>query len=28
LDASYPIDPEFWPDWLKEEVEQYHRYQK
>ena len=28
LDASYPIDPEFWPDWLKEEVEKYHRYQK
>ena len=26
LDASYPIDEEFWPDWLKEEVERYHRY--
>ncbi len=26
LDASYPIDPEFWPDWLKEEVEKFHRY--
>ena len=26
LDASYPIDEEFWPDWLKVEVERYHRY--
>lgn len=26
LDASYPIDEEFWPDWLKKEVEQYKRY--
>jgi len=26
LDASYPIDPEFWPDWLKEEVEKFQRY--
>ncbi len=26
LDASYPIDEAFWPDWLKEEVERYHRY--
>jgi amidophosphoribosyltransferase len=25
LDASYPIAEEFWPDWLKEEVERYHR---
>ncbi len=25
LDASYPIDQEFWPGWLKEEVEKYHR---
>jgi amidophosphoribosyltransferase len=25
LDASYPIDPEFWPDWLKREVEVFHR---
>jgi amidophosphoribosyltransferase len=24
LDASYPIDYEFWPDWLKKEVERYH----
>ncbi len=27
LDASYPIDEEFWPDWLKEEVEKFARYQ-
>jgi glutamine phosphoribosylpyrophosphate amidotransferase len=26
LDATYPIDRAFWPDWLKEEVEQYHHY--
>jgi amidophosphoribosyltransferase len=26
LDASYPIDRMFWPDWLKEEVDRYHRY--
>jgi hypothetical protein len=26
LDASYPIDEAFWPAWLKEEVERYHRY--
>jgi amidophosphoribosyltransferase len=26
LDASYPIAEEFWPDWLKMEVEKYHRY--
>lgn len=26
LDASYPIDDAFWPDWLKEEVERFHRY--
>ena len=26
LDASYPIHEEFWPDWLKEEVERFHRY--
>ena len=26
LDASYPIDEAFWPDWLKVEVERYHRY--
>jgi len=28
LDASYPISYEFWPDWLKEEVERYHRCKK
>jgi amidophosphoribosyltransferase len=27
LDASYLIDYAFWPDWLKAEVERYHRYQ-
>ena len=27
LDASYPIDEAFWPDWLKEEVDRYARYQ-
>jgi hypothetical protein len=26
LDASYPIDQEFWPDWLKKEVETFRRY--
>ncbi len=26
LDASYPIDEAFWPDWLKVEVEKYHRF--
>ena len=26
LDASYPIAEPFWPDWLKEEVEVFHRY--
>jgi amidophosphoribosyltransferase len=26
LDASYPIAEEFWPDWLKIEVEKYYRY--
>lgn len=26
LDASYPIDEEYWPDWLKEEVEKFNRY--
>lgn len=25
LDASYPIDEAFWPDWLKMEVERFHR---
>jgi len=27
LDASYPIDEAFWPDWLKREVDQFKRYQ-
>jgi amidophosphoribosyltransferase len=26
LDASYPIDYDFWPEWLKKEVEKYHHY--
>jgi len=26
LDASYPIDREFWPDWLKKEFDKYNRY--
>ena len=26
LDASYPIDEAYWPHWIKEEVERYHRY--
>jgi amidophosphoribosyltransferase len=26
LDASYPIDQEFWPDWLKIEVEKFQQY--
>jgi amidophosphoribosyltransferase len=26
LDASYPIAEEFWPDWLKKEVDMFHRY--
>jgi amidophosphoribosyltransferase len=26
LDASYPIDEEYWPDWLKEEVDKFNRY--
>lgn len=26
LDASYPISEEFWPGWLKEEVERFHKY--
>ncbi len=26
LDASYPIAEAFWPDWLKKEVETFHRY--
>jgi len=26
LDASYPIAEAFWPDWLKKEVDTFHRY--
>ena len=26
LNASYPIDEIYWPDWLKDEVERYYRY--
>lgn len=26
LDAGYPIDEVFWPDWLKREVDRYKRY--
>lgn len=26
LDASYPINQEFWPDWLKKEFEELNRY--
>jgi len=26
LDASYPIDQEYWPDWLKREFEKFKRY--
>ncbi len=26
LDASYPITETFWPDWVKAEVDRYHRY--
>jgi amidophosphoribosyltransferase len=25
MDASYPISEEFWPDWIKDEVDRYHR---
>lgn len=28
LDASYPIEEQYWPDWLKEEVEKYHYHKK
>jgi len=28
MDASYPISEEYWPDWLKTEVEKFHRYKK
>jgi hypothetical protein len=26
LDATYPIDWEFWPDWLKKEYDKYSKY--
>ncbi|MBW2285364.1 MAG: hypothetical protein JRF65_12280 [Deltaproteobacteria bacterium] len=26
LDASYPIDEVFWPDWLRTEVDRFYRY--
>ena len=26
LDASYPINEEFWPDWMKQEVERFYHY--
>ncbi len=25
MDASYPIDEEYWPGWLKEEVDKFHK---
>ena len=28
LDASYPIDRKFWPDWLKLEFDRYRHYRK
>jgi glutamine phosphoribosylpyrophosphate amidotransferase len=28
LDASYPIAVEFWPDWLKVEVDKYFKYRR
>jgi len=28
MDASYPISEEYWPDWLKKEVEKSRKYQK
>jgi amidophosphoribosyltransferase len=28
LDASYPIDEQFWPDWLKDEVDKFNHYRK
>jgi len=26
LDASYPISEQYWPAWLKQEIEHYHHY--
>ncbi|MDY6880186.1 MAG: hypothetical protein SV686_08075 [Thermodesulfobacteriota bacterium] len=28
LDASYPIEWKFWPDWLKKEFDKYNQYQQ
>jgi hypothetical protein len=28
LDASYPISEDYWPDWLKKEVEKFRKYRK
>ena len=28
LDASYPIDEAYWPEWLKRDVEQFNKYRK
>ena len=28
LDASYPIDRKYWPDWLKLEFDRYRNYRK
>ena len=28
LDASYPIAEEFWPDWLKQEVDKLVKYRQ
>jgi len=28
MDASYPIDREFWPDWLKIEFDKFNRYRE
>jgi amidophosphoribosyltransferase len=28
LDASYPISEEYWPDWLKKEVEKFRKYRE
>jgi len=28
MDASYPIAEEFWPDWLKREVDRFNRYRR
>jgi hypothetical protein len=28
LDASYPISEEYWPEWLKREVDKFRKYRK